>query len=410
MANPAKLHHHLAPSAAHRWLVCSAEPALRASVPNTTSSYAAEGTTAHWVAEQCLRTGRTARHYINQRCPETLQIVPEEMAEPVQFYVDHCNAIKGSAWHAIEEKFTLPEISPDLGGTCDFASVTNTTLQVRDLKFGTGYAVAADNNPQLMIYALGAYHRLIETSPEVAKKVGSVLYGIVQPRLDEEKDRIKLAKITVGDLIVWENKELKKAVARTEDLNDQTLVAGPHCRFCPAKAVCPAQHAEAQNQAMVDFADVPIASPRIETLTPEKLARVLAAKDDLVSWLNAVEAAAQNILEQGGAVPGFKLVAKRANRAWADDALAEKKLVGLLGDDAWVAPKLISVAQAEKALKFLDMDVPEELVTRPDTGRIIAPESDRRPAVTCSAVADFAEAPLPGAEGVKVLTDADIFG
>ncbi len=384
-----KSHYKLAPSAASRWLVCTKEPELRSKVPNKSSVYAEEGTTAHWVAEQCLRTGKRAQFYVNQRCPETMQIVPDDMADPVQVYVDYCTSIKGE-WQAVEVKFTLPNISADLGGTCDFASVTNTTLQIADLKFGKGKAVKVEMNPQLLIYALGAYYELEQKHPEIAKKLTSLRYGVVQPRLDDDEP-VKLASMLITELMKWKKDVLFPAVTATEAILTD-FNAGEWCFFCPAKAICPAQHEKAMALAQVDFAEVPTKAPaKPESLTPEQLAKVLEAKDDLVSWLNAVEALAQNNLEAGIDVPGFKLVEKRSNRQWADEAKAEEFLKTRLGKDAMEVPSVISIAQAEKALKFLDEAIPKDLISKPPGGRIIAPLDDKRPAVARSAIADFTE-------------------
>jgi hypothetical protein len=388
-------HYPLAPSAASRWLVCSAEPALRASVPNVSSSYAQEGTTAHWLAEQCLTSGKNCRDFIGKRCPDTDWLIPESMCEPTQIYVDHCRSLmcqpnERDVIHGSETKFTLPKVSLELGGTCDFWALRGTTLHVRDLKFGTGKPVTTKDNPQLLIYALGAYESL---SLEQVKKVTSLVYGIVQPRLDDEENRIQLEKMLIGDLLTWRRSVLFPAVTATESLETE-YVAGEHCWFCPGKSVCPAQHEKAQQLAQVDFAQ-PAASIKPvapEALTLEQLARVLEAKDALNSWLNAIEARAQTELELGNTVPGFKLVAKRANRAWTDEAKAEVYLRKEIGDKAVSTPEVISVAQAEKALKAMKKaEMPKDLITRPDTGHIIAPLSDKRPSVTRNAVMDFCD-------------------
>jgi hypothetical protein len=387
-------HYPLAPSAASRWLVCSAEPALRASVPNVSSSYATEGTTAHWLAEQCLTSGKNCRDFIGKRCPDTDWLIPESMCEPTQIYVDHCRELmigtmfegeKERPTYGIETKFTLPKVSLELGGTCDFWAVRESTLHVRDLKFGTGKPVTTKDNPQLLIYALGTYESL---SAQQQKGLTSLVYGIVQPRLDDEEKRIQLEKMLIADLLKWRKETLFKGVTATESLETE-YVAGEHCWFCPGKSVCPAQHQRAQALAQVDFAapaaEIKPVAP--EALTLEQLARVLEAKDALNSWLNAVEARAQTELELGNSVPGFKLVAKRANRAWADEDLAAAFLSKVLKEKAYTK-KLISVAQAEK---LLTDGVDKDLVTRPDTGHIIAPLSDKRPSVTRNAVMDFCD-------------------
>ena len=48
-------HALLSPSAAHRWMHCTASPTVEAMLPDPGSPYAAEGTLAHAIAELKLR-------------------------------------------------------------------------------------------------------------------------------------------------------------------------------------------------------------------------------------------------------------------------------------------------------------------------------------------------------------------
>ncbi len=42
-------------------------------------------------------------------------------------------------------------------GTADALIIANNTIEVIDLKYGKGVKVDAQNNPQLMLYGLGAF-------------------------------------------------------------------------------------------------------------------------------------------------------------------------------------------------------------------------------------------------------------
>lgn len=362
---------------------------MRESVPNVSSSYATEGTTAHWVGEESLRWEAPAAKLIGKVCPETGETVTAEMAEAVQVYVDECNRVKGD-YHRIEEKVTLEEVSSDLGGTVDFAAVMEKrVLHIRDYKHGMGVNVAIEGNVQLRIYALGALALYSKQRPGAGPLITSIVPGIVQPRI-EGGEPVKLEKLLTSELIAWQEEVLKPGVARVQLADegqlseDERLVAGAHCKFCPAKAVCPAQAKQNLALAQIDFAKpMPVMTlPNPQAMSIAKLATILQAKDAFDSWLSAIEAHAQAVLESGKPVPGFKLVKKRSNRAWRSESAAATALSKTLGKNAYKPQVLISPAEAEKQLKVFSLTLSEDLVVKPDTGNVIALASDKRPAAT----------------------------
>jgi hypothetical protein len=93
----------------------------------------------------------------------------------------------------------------------------------------------------------------------------------------------------------------------------------------------------------------------------------------------------QAVLEDGGEVPGWKLVQKRASRKWSDEEAVEKKLKALKISlmDAKERPTLKSPAQIEKLCKAEGKDFTKlaDLVVSESSGTTLAPASDKRPAV-----------------------------
>ena len=79
-------------------------------------------------------------------------------------------------------------------------------------------------------------------------------------------------------------------------------------------------------------------------------------------------------------VPGYKLVAKRATRQWANERGATEALrsAGLVDSDIM---SLNTPAQVEKVCKKLDVAFPTDQVVSVSSGNTLAPESDKRPAV-----------------------------
>ena len=53
--------------------------------------------------------------------------------------------------------FDLTDVVPDGFGTNDAIVIAEGEMHVHDLKFGRGVRVEAQNNPQLMLYAYGAF-------------------------------------------------------------------------------------------------------------------------------------------------------------------------------------------------------------------------------------------------------------
>jgi hypothetical protein len=109
-----------------------------------------------------------------------------------------------------------------------------------------------------------------------------------------------------------------------------------------------------------------------------------------VNWAGAVKEHAQSVLAAGGIVPGYKLVAGRALRRWADEKAAGDKLDDILGDEAYVV-KLISPSQAEKKLGRKKAGEIADLIVKPQGKPTLAPEADPRPAIDGAAFNDLNE-------------------
>jgi hypothetical protein len=102
----------------------------------------------------------------------------------------------------------------------------------------------------------------------------------------------------------------------------------------------------------------------------------------LEDWIKDLRALAFGMLEKNVAVPGYKLVSKRATRKWTDDSKAKEALLGMgLKESVVVETSIMSPAQAEKALKKRFSELPEDLIKSESSGTTLAPESDPRPAV-----------------------------
>jgi len=363
-----KTHKALSPSASHRWLHCPSEPYYRLSLPATTSAYADEGTTAHWLAEDSCKKDKPLVSFLGKTCRDTGMEVSQEMVDNVQKYLDGCRI---KEWDGCLREVYVEAKEFDLGGTVDFIGMNEKTLLIRDLKYGKGVIVSAEENPQLMIYgALAAplYFQMYGRAPEIVR------LEICQPRLDSES----YYEIETEKLRDWVQKTFIPAANKVDTDTPTKHVPGEWCKFCPARnAHCPAQHELAVKTAGEDFAN----PPAPDTLPHEKIEQILEVVPILSSWLAGVETFALAQASQGVEFKGFKLVEKRANREWAIPTEAVEKL---LGEKAYVK-KLASVAQAEKIVGKAAVD--PSFVKKVSSGLTLAPITDRRAAIEPAAAA-----------------------
>ena len=398
-------HAKLSPSAAKRWMACPGSLRLCAGIPYQSSTYADEGSVAHAVAEAVLREASgTAAAYVGRyglagkngvkivtadkaKGFSQAHRITQEMAAAVQIYIDHVRSLPGDT-RVIEAKVSAEAYAPGVYGTADAIIVDPfETLYVCDYKHGAGVPVYPEENPQAMIYALGAL-------AEYDMECENVEIIIVQPRADEERP-IKSWRISTEDLRKWGQNELAEAVARTMK-PDAPVCAGEHCRFCPAQPKCPAIAQEALAVAQQEFSPVAIPAkislPSPELMTDDQISKMLHFAENILSpWIKEVTGYVQNRMEQGYKLPDWKLVRKRSIRKWADEeqvvARLGVKLQGKIYD-----MKVKSPAQMEKVLKDhgLDTKAIEPLLDQTPAGLTIAHVSDKRPAVeVLPATAEF---------------------
>jgi hypothetical protein len=346
--------------------------------------YRAEGTAMHEAAAECLNEGKDAwevmfKQYANVE-------ITDDMANAVQVYLD---TVRESIAMAPEYWVEFPVSSPIhelFYGTLDFgARVKPPTLwpsgsgyvDVTDLKGGQGIIVEVEDNPQLKYYAYG----LIDAHPEWPDDL-EVRLRIVQPRIDYHPDGvIREWWTTVGEIRAWVLEKLVPAMQRA--MFDRTLDAGPWCRFCPAKLVCPMLTALFRAAATHNPALIP-------HLSNENLGRDYNLREAVKFYLKAQEEETQRRLMEGQTVPGTKLVKKKANRILPDAARKEAALV--FGDDAWEPRKIKSPPEIEK-LGDAAREWVKEHAYAPDTGLTVALESDTRLAVKVTRTSEaYAEA------------------
>ncbi|CAB4183169.1 Protein of unknown function DUF2800 [uncultured Caudovirales phage] len=379
-------HAALSPSGAHRWMACPGSVVLEAEFPEESSSYADEGTLAHEVAAAML---------LGTDVPLTADL---EMIEEVTKYVDQVKAIVAATNGTlmVEVKVDASAFIPGSWGTSDVIIVAGDELITIDLKYGRGVRVDAEGNPQTRIYNVGAYAMLNDLVGPFTRFRSM----IIQPRLDHVSEEV----LTLEELMDFVAEARAAAIATdtairaAEDqlLGDAYLNPGAkQCRWCKAKASCPALRNVVATETACDFDDLTQAD--LPDVSREDLSRAMLKIELIEDWCKAVRAATERALLSGETVEGWKLVeGRRGARAWTDAAAVEAvmKKQFRLKDELVYDYTLISPTTAEKRFK----DNPrrwsalQELIVQKQGGPSVAPESDKRPALRLAGGAEDYEA------------------
>jgi len=263
---------------------------------------------------------------------------------------------------AVEQEVSFGKFLPEAYGSVDLIGRRGDTAVVLDWKFGHGVVITAEKNAQLMFYASAAMRT--EATKWAFEDASEVELVIIQP------PGVSRWTCTFSELAAFE-RVLKAAVKESEKPNAK-LSAGEHCRWCAAKPVCPAMTGAVDRALQTD----------LKAMDVTKLGLACRQAGLLEGWIQDLRALVQTSLENGVAVPGWKLVAKRGTRQWINDEamVAAMKEQGLTFDEI-TEQKFRSPAQVEKVLKAKKLPMPDGLVAMVSSGHTLAPEDDKRPSV-----------------------------
>ena len=263
--------------------------------------------------------------------------------------------------YEVETRVGFGDLLPGVFGSTDLMGRIGSKAIILDWKFGTGVAVSAEENEQLMFYAAASMR-----TPEaqwVFDGATEIELIIIQP------PEIKRWTTTRARIEQFE-RDLVKAV-NAAGLADAPLKNGDHCRWCNAKPVCP---------IMTGAVDRAVAI-KMDAIDVDKIGAYLHNADLLEAWIKDLRTLAEEMMKKGKPVTGWKMVPKRATRSWVKEEDAKTALLQHLKESEVIETKLVSPAAAEKLLKAQKLKLPDGLTVAISSGNTIAPESDPRPAV-----------------------------
>jgi len=373
---PLRAHSKLGASKYYQWKACPGSVRLSEGITESSSELAAEGTRANELAEAILTSKAATAD-------------DGDMLDNVRVYTDYINSLRAMkpSFEAVEQKFHLKDYHPDLYGTADYVCYFSRvkTLHVVDLKFGRGIPVEAKGNLQLMYYGLGALS-------QIKTPIDKIVLTIVQPRCYHPDGPVRSCEVDSVELVEF-GFELVDDAKKTE-VPDAPIVAGDHCRFCPAASICPALSERA-------LAVTEAAFQRVEEYDPEKLAKSLSLIPQIEAWIDAVNKFAYRQAEQGNPVPGYKLVQKIAREKWVEGT-SEDTMWKEFRIDAHECNEvsLKSPAAVRKMVKEKfkgkyenilsdKLFMLDQLTQKVSSGLTLVPESDKRAAVASGSQTAF---------------------
>lgn len=380
-------------STAGRRLKCpgsfQAERALPPS-SNVPSPYADEGTFGHAVMEKVAHHRKQypdnsmydfARSLLGQHIYDRklTQTYLDDMIFPAIGMLEDLEHEYGGYFTVIgvEERVQFPGLIGAYG-TVDLILTNGTYVIFADYKFGQGvpvYIVVDDTlNAQIAFYIAAALHTLKRKKLKRLKIVGA----IIQPRIDGGLTHTEIAPIELDHFIEDVHNAIDIAINR-----DPPLHRGDHCRWCPAKVCCSKWTGPALDLSALGIVPKPVTVSAEPTPYALYLAKAKMLIDGLLLMQKDINEQIVSYLEDGGAVPGWKLKAKTTNRKWVDETVVEPALRALGFDDSEIwQRKLQTFTVADAAAKRRGVKIPSHLrIAPPTTETTLAAADDPAPSV-----------------------------
>lgn len=334
---------------------CVGSVALVAQAPKPEQHDASEeGTAAHWLAERMFNG--TAGSFKPGTVAPNGYICDSAMFEHIRKYHDTFNT--PDLLRAIEvpthwRPHTISSPAFEIRGKADLViwHAEQRTIAITDLKYGFRY-VDAEWNWQLLAYAIGA-------AIGAGLRPDKFVLAIYQPRGPGET--LRYWEATPQQVLEAYDRICDRLTCAIGGATD--LQTGPHCRYCPAAAGCPATE-----RAAYGAVDVAMHSGTFqvrEDNMASELELLERASEMLKQRKTWIEGAALAAMKDGRKIPGLSSKPQLGHTTWLPGA--ETKLRAMQSDNQRFFDE-VPVTPAEAKRRGLTDDDIKDITHRPMRG------------------------------------------
>lgn len=372
-----RAHAKLSASGASRWATCPGSVQMEDGIPDKESIYAQEGTLAHEMSELKLKHYLDPKGFGKRKLNAAIKKLKEnelyqaEMDSYTDTYVDFIKekalSFPSNPYIEIEKRVDFSRWVDGGFGTCDCVLIHGSTLSIIDLKYGKGVPVSAEQNEQLILYALGAYDAF-----NLIYNLDKIELNIVQPRINN----FSTWEISLTELLLWGD-YFKVQAEKALGGNGELVPSAKACKFCKARDICTAR---AENNLSLE-SEINL---KPNEIPKDKLYEYISRGEDIAKWVADLKAYALDMCLRGEDIKGLKAVAGRTSRSWTNQDEAINKLIEGGIDEAIIYDKVpLTLAKLEKALgKQQFTALVGDLVVTSEGKPTLVFENDKRPAIT----------------------------
>lgn len=372
-----RAHAKLSASGASRWATCPGSVQMEDGIPDKESIYAQEGTLAHEMSELKLKHYLDPKGFGKRKLNAAIKKLKEnelyqaEMDSYTDTYVDFIKekalSFSSNPYIEIEKRVDFSRWVDGGFGTCDCVLIHGSTLSIIDLKYGKGVPISAEQNEQLILYALGAYDAF-----NLIYNLDKIELNIVQPRINN----FSTWEISLTELLLWGD-YFKVQAEKALGGNGELVPSAKACKFCKARDICTAR---AENNLSLE-SEIKL---KPNEIPKDKLYEYISRGEDIAKWVADLKAYALDMCLKGEDVKGLKAVAGRTSRSWTNQDEAINKLIEGGIDEAIIYDKIpLTLAKLEKALgKQQFTALVGDLVVTSEGKPTLVFENDKRPAIT----------------------------
>lgn len=320
---------------------------MRAAFPDKGSSHSEEGDAVHWMSAEVLQS-RGGTSFLGKSAPNGVEIT-QDMIDASRVYVEAIAAVVpglGTTGVIVEQPVLIGRIDETCYGTPDARYFFPATkeLHVWDLKYGWGI-VEPENNEQGICYMLGI---LDELSTSLKKPIGLLDQGItchfhiVQPR---PHHRFGPARTwTVNGAALRSEANYLRGAAQEAKGGNPRCITGTHCKYCPARQVCPAALKAAYNA--IDAVDLALPDELTIEASVAEYQMLKKAERAIANRLSGREGQLIALIQSGTWVPGLSLDRGMGRVTW-DKSVGEIIALGdALGKNLRAPETVITPAKA----------------------------------------------------------------